>query len=668
MLLLAFASLVAPFFAGGDDLLVPALVESHTDPDYRLTVKRLPGTLVLPAARPEVAGADLLVSIEAVRARVGVRAFEAPGGADGLVTDFIAEALERFGGDRNFEFRVLDETRVEGGGRTAIRLFDETAEDGMVLECRVIERDGIGLRLVGTGPLSVVGEDGAGLAPLFGAFQVAEGAFNHRTQAPSAADHEGPGYRVRGGVLESGALGVRVPPPVGWRTASRADAMDWSFRAHVMFERPADRSKMTIEVAPTVPPPGAPEATPYGLGGTFAGRKLEWAELQPMGRPGELLVLEAHVEGSGRGVGRRRIQLVVPRASAADRCEEALEALGRAELLTPEAAAEILGATTGARDPQAKVDHGAFLRNGSFASTELGLAWAPPSGVWTHLVRPDLNLGFSKGTVLSSYDDALGWLVEISHRRSLSKDLDRAHRRGLRTAFSVGRADAKAAPAQGTTWLGQPALVTRGEGLLGAGALVLVTTLMDGQSVHLAASSFGPLPEGTELSALDELIAAAAPSAPASTKGRFTDEAYRFSIDLAGGPWERKVETEEDRRSAPMTRVSLTHEDGTVLNVTARWAGKYVENGTPKDNPVHAHLARSRSSALWGAQAATMATVPWAGRELAATRLEDEDFKWWMTSFARGSILYTVTGWNTETPGEPPALESLMARLTLLPD
>ncbi|MCP5022528.1 MAG: hypothetical protein GY930_12240 [bacterium] len=331
---LVLAAKIAPVCAAAPLVPPPTaqeiLIDQWSDADYRLSCKRPANTILIPAAIPNIEGRAGVVKLSSGIFSGTVRGLDASKGAEGLLMEFISESLEGAEGGPGFEFRVLPiGGRVSersfgelvpflGEQALCVRLLDERPEIQLVLELRIIERNGVALRFVVSGPLAAIHEDGRGFEPFFDAFSLSKGEFKHRATPPNAPDFDGPGYTVRGGVLASGELGLRMEAPKGWRIESRLLAMDWSFASHALFVSPGTEGRVTVGTnvhKQWDSPPEAPadQASPSSL--NFAGQQVAIKEVYPSGSRGRLRVQQGVLEvpEGQNGPVEARLQLVLVR-------------------------------------------------------------------------------------------------------------------------------------------------------------------------------------------------------------------------------------------------------------------------------------------------------------------------------------------------------------------
>ena len=664
------------------------LIDQWSDADYRLLCKRPTDTILIPAAQANIEGRAGLVTLASAHFWGGVRGFEAPEGAQGAIMNFISRKLDRAGAEEGFEFRSLPMGGVKseqgfgellpylGEQALCVRLLDERPGVELVHEVRIIVRGGTALRFSVTGPLGVALEDGSGFDPFFNAFSLSEGEFKHRATPPASLDFEGPGYQMHAGVLKSGELGLRFETPKGWRAESRMLAMDWSFASHAHFVSPGASARITV---------GTKTASQPRLGGMgtgdlahvkldFAGQQVLVKEVYPTGTRGLLRMHEGVLSApEDRGdLMDTRLQLVVDRDQIEAMDPEIHRALAGASWLSAAESASIIAQTTGAHDPQVGIGEQAWLRGGTYFHKGHGLRWAPPSGVWIHLVEPAVQYGMDRDTLLMSYCHARNLVFELRAKRTRSKNLERAHRRGLQSTFGVRRAETQGVEVEEVEFLGHKAMRTRGQNLLGAGVLDFTTILLDGYVIHVSASCTVQCSDeatagiADELTSIrDALVSDANLKAPQASDDRYIDRQFAYSIDLSGEPWTVQPREPQARATPLKTWVQCVREDGLTLTVSAHW----VDPVGYLDDPVHARhrgfydiarsLAPKQGTLVAGPQ------LEHQGRPVHIVISRDGDLQWETAIIQRGPFVYTIVVWNTKKPKEKRRLDGILNRITL---
>ncbi len=168
-----------------------------------------------------------------------------------------------------------------------------------------------------------------------------------------------------------------------------------------------------------------------------------------------------------------------------------------------------------------------------------------------------------RDTLLMSYNHGRNIICELRARAPRSKDLERAHRRGLQHALNVSRAKSKDAQVEEGEFLGHKSMRTRGRSLLGTGALDVTTILMDGHAIHVSVSSTIECPDElaeslqAELQAIrDALVLAPELKVAQASDGRFADLQFGFAVDLTGEAW--TIQPQEPRSDQGPPQVGLS--------------------------------------------------------------------------------------------------------------
>ncbi len=650
-----------------------ALVDHWNDSDYRLHCERPANTILIPAAQPDIEGRAGLVTLSSSDFLGTVRAFQAPKGADGALVEYLTQELNDIDAGDDFEFRELPIGKVEADQRLGelvpflgeqalcIRLLDERPGVQLVREMRVIVRNGTALRFTVSGPLQRIHEDGRGFEPFFSAFRLSDGAFKHRADPPTTLDFDGPGYRMRGGVLESGELGLRFETPKGWRAESRPLAMDWSFASHAHFVSPGAEARITVgtKVGLIGEHDRGGISPLHGTALNFAGQQVLVDEIFPSGKRGRLRVQEG-VLGAPNGredIAEASFQLVLNRQRIQSLGPEIKRALAGATRINAVDSAAILAQTTGPNDPQVGLGEQAWLRNGTYYNGILGLRWTPPSGTWIHLVDPSKQYGMNRNTLLMSYCHARNLIYELRAKTTHSKNIERAHRLGLQSTLRVSRAKVRDIEMKEGEFLGHRAMRTRGQNLLGTGVLDFTTILLDGHAVHISVSS--PIEWADEASTdfhgelqtiRDALILDPELKAAQTTENRYVNRQFGFSVDLGHESW--TIQPQEDRENPDPLRASIQcmRDDGLTMTVSARW----VDPIGYLDDPVHSRhrgfYNTARGLLLQDGTIKAAPDLPYQGKTIQVIRSHEEGIDWETAVIQRGPFVYTITVWNTENP------------------
>ncbi len=553
--------------------------------------------------------------------------------------------------------------------------MDERPERQLVLELRVIERNGTALQFMVSGPLTAIHEDGRGFEPFFKAFSLSEGDFQHRATPPNAPDFDGPGYTVRNGVLSSGELGLRMAPPTGWRVESRLLAMDWAFASHALFVSPGTKGRVTVgtNVASqfSVREAGSDQPTPLPL--KIAGQQVLTKEICPTGSRGQLRVQQGTLKApeGQEGVAEAQLQLVLDRKHIKNLEPAIHDALANATRLTAGESAEIIAQTTGPNDPQVGFGQHAWFRNGTYFNKAHGLRWSPPEGVWINLVEPSKQYGMDRDTLLMSYNHSRNIIFELRAKTTRSTDLERAHRRGLQRTLDVSRAKTKGAQVEDVVFLGHKAMRTRGRNLLGTGALDFTTILMDGHAIHISVSCTVECSDDAAVGLQAELQAIRGASllypelkAPQNSDDRHVDRQFGFSVDLAGEAWTVQPQEPQTNQGPPQVQAQFVRKDGLTMTVSARWVDPI---GYLDDQAFARHRGFYevvRSLAFQGGEIRDGSELVHQGRTVHVVRSRDQGIEWETAVLRRGPLVYTINAWNTEDP-KAALLSDIIDRITL---
>lgn len=614
------------------------------DEDYRVAARRPEGGYLYPPAVAGMPGTGGVMRVVGPGFDGVLLCYPRTDAGPEPILAFVSGALQRFApDDPTFEFRLLGEdesaTLLGLEGRS-MRLMDERPDDPYVLECRIVEREGLLYHFEVGGAVSEVGEDGRGFGPFFGAFELTEGEVRPRTAPVTPADHGGPGFVVRDGVLESGTLGLRIAPPEGWRTASRPEAVYWGFRSQALFLSPMNEAKLLVETAAFPGQGSRPAEGAEVLRAKVLGQEVAFHEVMR----GRLLALGGFLRATDGSREEARFGPIVP-ASEAGRWLPPIEAaLGSASALSDERCAEIIAATTGASDLQRDMTADAWLRDGVYTSGAHGLRWPLAGGVWTVLLEPARRYGFDRASLMVAHDHGVGLAFELLARRTASKNLERAHSRGLRRQFDRPKDEIGELPVEAIEWLGRPALRTALADRFGIGTIEFTTTLVDGHAIHASSTGMPGLMDR----AAEVRGAVSAVGVPAAGRvdgeGAFIDPRMGFVLDVAGPGWSRM---DLDRADGPLeTRVRYRDEDGVRVQVIARWVDPVDE----LRDPVEARI-EARMDAVAQLVRVSDAVERGQGAVIDGTRYpsfvgRSGDVRWETLIVGRGPILYEVSAWH----------------------
>jgi hypothetical protein len=270
------------------------------------------------------------------------------------------------------------------------------------------------------------------------AFALLAGPVRGRTAPPPAvADAQGADWRVRDGVYESPAAGLRVKPPRGWRLLLRDELQninpDASFGLQstapaifltVIAERvdaaqlPAVRKAVTAQQ--TVVEGGQQQKLRLGRA------PLKLKQVREEGLSDALTLLHGTLYR-----GERLYQIAFGTAAPHEprHLQEALDAL---HFLTPDEEQALVAQLAAAPDPEATATANQALWGGRFRDFERGIVWQKPDREWSVRIG-DAAATSAEGAILAFEHARLGlfgWLVPME-----AGDLDA---QGLLRLFMTG--------------------------------------------------------------------------------------------------------------------------------------------------------------------------------------------------------------------------------------
>jgi hypothetical protein len=161
--------------------------------------------------------------------------------------------------------KVSPFTRLEVAGERALRWETTAMSDGVPVRYQhtILGHQQHLYQLVVMATGDDTRRDGAELAAFAAAFSFLPGTVRDRAQAVRVPDSDGVGWRVRAGVYESAACGVRVNPRRGWRVAVGESLR--RMNASAEFGLAGDEQAFIVALPESAPPEGEREAYVRGL-------------------------------------------------------------------------------------------------------------------------------------------------------------------------------------------------------------------------------------------------------------------------------------------------------------------------------------------------------------------------------------------------------------------
>jgi hypothetical protein len=200
-------------------------------------------------------------------------------------------------------------------------------------------------------------------------------------------DRSGPGWRVKDGVFESAASGLRVKPPPGWRLllGSELDQFHPDAEFGLQQRRPPIYMAVVSEragagqlaqVQTYVRTQSVPMAGGEHRALRFDGRPLDVVRIQSEVVPASVRVFH------GMRASEDRLYQVVFGLPSARGFEDLQAALDAVTFLDPGAREALIAELARASDMQTAIDDGSALWGGRFRAFERGITWVKPSSEW----------------------------------------------------------------------------------------------------------------------------------------------------------------------------------------------------------------------------------------------------------------------------------------------
>jgi hypothetical protein len=284
---------------------------------------------------------------------------------------------------------------------------------------------------------SMAAPDGSDFRPFTDAFSLLPGPVRDRVDTVKVADAAGVGWRLRGGVYENAAYGLRAAPRPGWHVSVGAELAQMNSSAELGLARSSPEAY--IVVLPERAPPERDRAT-YARG--TIGRTARAMDAVVAPRPvkvevgGVSLAMSEYTTGGAlplrylHGIlfqGREAIQLMGWSPSADGEAARAalIDGLGAIELLDDEHRAALRQELAGRPDPQSQVGPSFSFRRDVYRDFGRGFSFRR-SGLW-RVLAGDRAQERHEGAALWLEEPALGLLCFVAVTPT-EADPETAHR------------------------------------------------------------------------------------------------------------------------------------------------------------------------------------------------------------------------------------------------
>ncbi len=476
-------------------------------------------------------------------------------------------------------------------GKPATRVTITGTTQGLTFRYvnHVFEHQGFFYQVMAGGMSAKVDARGRALAPFFSAFSLTEGKVQARKAQREVIDTTGVGWRVKDGVFESAAYGLRVEPRGDWRLAVGAELDQMNPNAEVglvceqaylilLMERASgvDRKRFAKKLRQdmlrniSAKPSGKPARV------TIGGREVRLHRMRTATKP----VFE-YLHGV-MFVGDNAVQVLYWSLAGLKEKASGLmpDALASIAFMTHQQASALAGELAGRPDPQNRVGPGYSLRRGTYRSFAHGLTWKKPPaeagsrvGFWRISVGEQAR-AFNPDSSLVIEDPVAGVFGMLIVEPAGGFDGPGYHDLVTRRAFAKPPTPetVKLGPVSGLSSTGR-----KDEDGLKL-TYRLVTAIHSGQAIQFA---FWGVPDAMRehgalvAAALAGLDLTAAPKPSQQTGGRTSDWRFGFSYQPPGTGWQRKELTPPEMREAgTVLDFSRGAEHVLLLSVCALDAGQ----------------------------------------------------------------------------------------------
>jgi len=390
--------------------------------------------------------------------------------------------------------------------------------------------------------------DGSDFRPFTDAFSLLPGAVRDKVDSVRVADASGVGWRLRGGVYESAAYGLRAVPRPGWHVTVGSELARMNASAELGLARSSPQA-FVVALAERAPPERERASyTDAIIGRTMRAVGAKVAKTIKVQVAGVTVPMTEYTTAGAlplrylHGIlfqGREAIQLVGWSTMGDGEAGRAalVDGLGALELLDDQARARLRRELEGKPDPQSQVGPDFSYRRDVYRDFGRGFSFRR-SGLW-RVTTGDRAKEHHEGALLWLDEPALGLLSFVSVTPT-EADAEAAHRQeaGGRLFEPAGPTPAKVG--------GLPAL--RSTGVVQSDTVRLiweVTTLVRERrlySIHVWGLPADMAPARAEI---DRMLAAfqfGGPhlEPPAATDGRYRDQRLGFSYHPPAGHWQSR--------------------------------------------------------------------------------------------------------------------------------
>ena len=492
------------------------------------------------------------------------------------------------------DVRVVERVAAELDGRPAVSYQVVGQHEGLELTFRTVisGREGFAYQVVTWAPLQPPPSISDLNRPAR-SFRFLETVPRARFAGAIVANLHGPGWRVRDGVFESAAYGLRVVPAEGWRLVVGVELEVLNSDAELALYHQGSETFLTVipEQAAGVDRKeliaSVRRSTAEAMGALPTGRLIQW-------RVGERVrrFVELTTRGDGpfdqilaHGAwfqGEQCTQVLLNYQPAlADQAEAAIaEALKGFSELGPEERAELTAQLAELPDPEEHVGLDLCLRGGVFRDFDCGLEWRKPDqGYWS--VQADQSVRVDNPDVRLQFESiSTGVLGTIEARRGVEVDPRDWHDDAVNWIFDLpaGRVIDATAP---TELAGAPALTTRvGATWDGIPLQWRITTCITGGRgvIHTVWATYAGLeryPDAVQAS-LDALTVHADGLVEIErTPGRFVDRRFGFEVDFGAVASRPRDRTPAGRES--ICRVVSSRRGPDSLFAVCSWVPQAAE-------------------------------------------------------------------------------------------
>jgi hypothetical protein len=447
--------------------------------------------------------------------------------------------------------KVSPFTTLTFAGEKAIRWGTTGTINGMTVhfEHTVFTHDRHLYQVLAFAAGNMASADGSDFRPFTDAFSLLPGPVRDRVDSVKVADGAGVGWRLRSGIYESAAYGLRAAPRPSWHVSVGAELARMNASAEFGLSRSSPQA-FIVALAERAPPEA--ERALYTRG--IVNRTVRTVKATVAAKPvkvevgGTVVSMTEYTTGGAlplrylHGIlfqGREAIQLVGWSTLAEGEAGKAaiIDGLGAIELLDGEARASLRRELEGKPDPQSQVGPDFSFRRDVYRDFGRGFSFRR-TGLW-RVAAGDRAREHHDGAVLWLDEPALGLLSFVSVTPT-EADAETAHRQeaAARLFKPEGPTPAKLG--------GLPAL--RSKGAVQSESVHLlweVTTLVRDHklfTVHVWGLPADVAPARADIDRMLASFEFGGPrlEAPTSQDGRYRDQRLGFSYHPPEGTWQSR--------------------------------------------------------------------------------------------------------------------------------